>query len=125
MNGSLFGRLLVALTGVTALLAIGCSSGVSRGDAGGDASAAACHEMCVKTTALNCSNAPTETACEQGCNNPPMNPGCESQQTAFYRCVKNASTYACDSYGQPQAVGCDRERSTVMACFVDGGSASH
>jgi hypothetical protein len=47
-------------------------------------------------------------------------PNCAMQGSAFADCIKSASTFMCDSNGQPHAVGCDPEATAVAACASGG-----
>jgi hypothetical protein len=55
------------------------------------------------------------------CNNPSnLAPSCPTQASAFADCIKGASTFMCDSSGQPHAVGCDAQTSAVATCAAGG-----
>ena len=102
---------LLAVMLVAALIPAGCSSN-------GGGSAGSCSDACAKAAALNCPNAPAVTACQQECEHPTLFVGCETARDAFYSCVKNASSFVCDSGGAPQALGCDKQSSALSACLA-------
>jgi hypothetical protein len=79
--------------------------------------------------ATACPRAPSTTKDQflQQCNNPQGFTGCVSQASALSDCVKKATSYTCDSNGQPQPVGCDNQAFDLSACLfgqfgLDGGA---
>lgn len=105
---------------VAALAAfMGCSS--SNSSSGGS-----CNDAWNKASAACPMVQTTQQTFLADCNNPSSAfPGCGPQASALAACEKAASSYTCDSNGQPHAAGCQSQEGAVGVCvaaqFADAG----
>ena len=102
---------VVSAIGFFSGLCLGCSS--SSGTSGGS-----CADAWNKAVAACPAVSSNQQSFLQQCNNPSEFPGCASQASAFADCIKSASSYTCDSLGQPHAVGCDSQANAVGLCVL-------